>query len=119
MSEWKVVPVEATEEMLRAGAALLCDPDDPSDIEWQREEWAAMVAAAPEAPAPFDISNIRAQARREALEEAAKIAGDYQRNPKLLPLCNADMNSAAEIGQNEAAEIIENAIRALTKEGPK
>ena len=48
---WKLVPVEPTQEMLDAVVTTLDDHLLGPDAEKQyREDWAAMLAAAPEAP---------------------------------------------------------------------
>lgn len=67
---WKLVPVEPTKEMLDAVVTTVDVHLLGADAEMQyREDWAAMLAAAPEAPQP----------RRQPLtdEEIEKILGPF------------------------------------------
>jgi hypothetical protein len=48
-----------------------------------------------------------------ALEEAARVADDWEIVRRLLPLCDQNENECARVGQIEAQERIAAAIRAL------
>lgn len=53
--------------------------------------------------------------RLAAIEEAAKVADEYEELSRLLPLASDEANKGAEVGQYEAAERIAKRIRALAQ----
>jgi predicted FMN-binding regulatory protein PaiB len=61
----------------------------------------------------FHMENSFKLTRNDALEEAAKVADEWEPLERLLPLANDEMNEAAHTGQYEAGERIAANIRAL------
>ena len=61
-----------------------------------------------------DIAALEKDTYNSAIEEAAKVAEEWEPVKLLLPLCNEEQNKAAYVGQYEAGERIAAAIRALT-----
>jgi hypothetical protein len=96
---WKLVPEWSTDQMEAAGKKAIEDGADTPEI------WEAFLSILPPAPLRTEVE-VRAEARREALEEAAKAAES----------CDSPFSSATQ-EQDEAVDLmarrVAETIRAL------
>jgi hypothetical protein len=76
MIEWKLVPVEPTEEMVRIGAALI--DDNGGNARWSdvREAWSYMLAASPPAPSAEPvITDAMVEAGQTYIRSVLRVVG--------------------------------------------